>query len=812
MTNDPPSNNGLSIFAPTADQRYLLGADLFLRTHFPMSLRQYHSNTSMCSIGEDDLLGWLLEGSDIAPGNRLWIVYGAPGSGKSELMKWLETRIRQEDATRAATMVRISRTDLDVLSIAERFRMLLPPSFFRESTYNRWQMAYQKPRTLAKLILLFALENLLDSDEVINALFYRLLNVIQPHIERVVAARGEERGSRSIELMSMEAWETIVEETAIPVAIEYEQFRHQMTVAFNHHLLEGLSLPDTLRRISSEVIQSSGTRPLLLIDDLVQSLNIFASDLIDYFITLEEGNWDVVIGLTPAAFEASQRGRLLLQRIAYLDTIDDRVEKLWLSDEAGYDSYVLTEENCHDFAARYLVEYQSLSRLEGLSPLHPFNRESLMRIYRGLPTGKGKARYFLRQLRSILEEVARGEPLLPTVAKFAHTESVARCEDKYLASICELYGPLVLDDATQEVTLSGELLHSFGREDDAAVVPVEPLLKTHLRREAITEVLDDEEKAAVRDWLLGREVNRQLLHSLRQGAARLLRATFSPTIISYPGVAHPHGILNWQKPYLDVHPPIRLEGVDECDGILLSREIGQVAFDLHRYAHALGVEAKQLESLLLHEARLLPFFFDAQDYWEKATILLETQLGTSLERLALSLYLWGLATSIRQLDGVAPLPVHITDEVTLHSRRSSVSPHTRKETYQKEWVQFFEDFFKLRENLYDGPRLATLCSGRSIGDIMRDILTIDTTKVGKEYRWGKRLLYNVLAEWQEEMRRELTSDAHTALSWELQEWVNRLQKVGGEGLSLAEVPLEVIAALVHNNTDFTTRLKVYLIT
>ncbi len=56
-TNDLLSKNGLSIFAPTADQRYLLGADLFLRTHFPMSLRQYRSNISMCFIGEDDLLG-----------------------------------------------------------------------------------------------------------------------------------------------------------------------------------------------------------------------------------------------------------------------------------------------------------------------------------------------------------------------------------------------------------------------------------------------------------------------------------------------------------------------------------------------------------------------------------------------------------------------------------------------------------------------------------------------------------------------------------------------------------------------------------
>ncbi len=80
--------------------------------------------------------------------------------------------------------------------------------------------------------------------------------------------------------------------------------------------------------------------PILLIDDLVQSLSLYATDLLDYFLTLESGDWDVVVGLTPAAFEDSKRGRLLLQRISHLDTIYDRVEKLWLSDEAGQDSYV----------------------------------------------------------------------------------------------------------------------------------------------------------------------------------------------------------------------------------------------------------------------------------------------------------------------------------------------------------------------------------------------------------------------------------------------------------------------------------------
>jgi hypothetical protein len=122
-----------------------------------------------------------------------------------------------------------------------------------------------------------------------------------------------------------------------------------------------LNLQRTLHLISEHIASTHNLRPVLLVDDLVQSLNLFATDLLDYFVTLESGQWDVMLGLTPAAFETTRRGRELLQRIAYLDTLDDRVTKLWLSDDAGSESYFLDEDNCHHFAARYLAEHRRLN-------------------------------------------------------------------------------------------------------------------------------------------------------------------------------------------------------------------------------------------------------------------------------------------------------------------------------------------------------------------------------------------------------------------------------------------------------------------
>ncbi len=803
--------NGLSIFAPTADQRYLLGADVFLRTHFPMVLRRYQNGRSAGSVSEDELLTQVLDTAGRAPGNRLWILYGAAGSGKSELMKWLETRIVQVNPVRASVTVRIARTELDVLSITERFRSLLSDGFFDETTHRRWQAARQKPRTLTKLILLSALESLLDSDEVINALFYRLLNAVQPYIERILASSElQEAPFESIELMSLETWQAIINETAIEAPLEYEQFRHQMITVFRDHLLEGVSLPDTLRHISSEVGAQRGLHPILLVDDLVQSLNLFATDLLDYFITLEAGDWDVVLGLTPAAFEASQRGRNLLGRIAYLDTIDDRVEKLWLSDEAGHDSYVLTEENCHHFAARYLTEYHRLNGLTEKPALYPFRREVLVRIYRGLPSGKGKARYFLRRVRNILEQVVEGELLLEAVAKYARTESVARCQDPTLAAICELYGPLVPDESTRKVTLPASLLHFFGLPAKDSVVPVEPLLKLTLQREAITQVVDDEDKAAIRDWLLGRAVNRQLLQGVRRGAARWLRAICPPDQLHRNHIARPHGVLRWHKTYLGTRPPICLEGVDdETEGVPLSREIGLAAFDLHRYAAATGDEAKTLTAQLAIEPNLMSLQFAAMEYRQRALTRLVDQLGMMADEMALSLYVLSLVIKSPTAECPPGFDTSFWAQVSqVHMLFLRQGYQLDEELHKTTWLMF-EDFFKLRENLYDGPRVAQLLSGRAPEALLEPLAQVDPTRLDKDYRLGGVPLREVLANAQEVIRHcQQTEDTGRAISLTTQRVLEVLQAANGQGILLSQVPAEVWIDLQTVKPDVYAKLRV----
>ena len=95
--------------------------------------------------------------------------------------------------------MRITRTDLDVFHIAQRFRHLYSAQTFQANTLKRWEECRQKPRTLAKILVLTALEQLLDSDDQINALYYQLIDVVQTNLERCFAAMSQpDRGYGTI--------------------------------------------------------------------------------------------------------------------------------------------------------------------------------------------------------------------------------------------------------------------------------------------------------------------------------------------------------------------------------------------------------------------------------------------------------------------------------------------------------------------------------------------------------------------------------------------------------------------------------------
>src|SRR5438105_1490352 len=108
--------------------------------------------------------------------------------------------------------------------------------------------------------------------------------------------------------------------------------------------------------------------------------------------------------------------------------------------------------------------FQRCHHLEpGLSDnlLAPFNKELLIRLFRSLPAGKGKARYFTLYIRDILQRLAQGEELLTVMQSYVKSERAVYHAKKQVAQMYELYGPLADDVTINTIGLEVDHLHQF---------------------------------------------------------------------------------------------------------------------------------------------------------------------------------------------------------------------------------------------------------------------------------------------------------------------------------------------------------------
>jgi hypothetical protein len=815
---------GLDLFTATADQRYLLGEDLFLRTHHPLTLRRFRAGEVVESVSEIDVFNQLVRKVHNSTGNRVFILYGAAGSGKSEFIRWLQLQIQKTDLERAKSTIRISRTELDILSITERFEHLLSQRYFSEATHSHWEHVRQKPRTLAKLLLLTALERTLDSDELINALYYRLLEWIQPRISRILNA-ADPGTTMPVEVLTREDLDQLKAETSLPVPLDYEQFRYNLLVAFRENLLEGAYLPATLRLISDDMTKQ-GRRPLLLIDDLVQSINLFATDILDYFITLETGNWDVVIGLTPDALTGSKRGNELLNRITYLDTVDDRVEKLWLSDMQGNDSYFLSCENCTDFTAKYLDAFRfqngwqcntcshySLCKGLGTSNnkhnilLAPFNDLLLQRLFKTLPENKGKVRQYMLRLRDVLGGFMQSQELIPVLKQYIRSEMAVEAEDPFIAGLAEYYGPYPKDGQT---TLSSNLLNALGVSTPAISLQAQSLRRDRHAPQSLvfnTGVDDDPSRSAIKEWLDGKVVNRQSLLPLRRGIARWLRIIYINSGIYAHGIAAPHQILRFRKVYLGVTPPIILEGVDDGEGINISRSIGLDAFVFQELASAQGDIKDQILLKLAQSERTYIVNFHAIQYKHRLFETLESQLSIGLEKLAFLIQVWDLVCSRDNPKQVIPG----LDYEKISEWKQQKPPWLDYSKQEQATLanMFFEDFFKLRDNIFAGPSIAQYMADTSLESMTSLLLQVRTQSIDPDYFIGNRYLGDFLNSIQESVRLWQKAPSENDSSYESKSsFLEAVSKGGRKGILMSQFPTELWEQLKAENPDVFLSLRI----
>ncbi|MEH7386757.1 hypothetical protein V7147_15295 [Bacillus sp. JJ1521] len=529
----------------TADERYNFSKDFFRKTHFPQTLNRYYKNQLIESVTESELLEELEEGKDF--GNRVYVIFGSTGSGKSELLCWLRDQWTPDESR---PIIRISRTELNpqilVKKCYESIGFELGDLIIDE---NRWNLLLTKPISIINQMVWTTISEFFESDDSIVPAAMLLRPVIEKNILEFTKQIKDGHIIKPLEFITKEEYENLIESTSIGIDIHYHKFRDSLLKKFDQFLFQGTDIKTIFKELSNTLLEKN-IRPVLLIDDLVQSINLYAADLLDYFITLEDGNWDVIIGLTPGVEQGQDFDHDLKSRIKNLDTIDDRVKKLWLSDESGSNFFTLDKKQAQTYMEKYLVGLKEANGFacstscphanscgalleddsaEGLKLL-PFSMPLINRVYDGIPKGKGTLRYLILNSREILQFLVKGEAKAATkIAHYLNRDVFIEHEDKLVKILGEMYAHP--NEANHVITAS--LVKHFKYDLDDIVLQLKNL---QIHKEVTIEEHIIEKKNVVvehiRDWIEGNKVKEQLLEPVRTGVATIVHEVVKGTFIT----------------------------------------------------------------------------------------------------------------------------------------------------------------------------------------------------------------------------------------------------------------------------------------
>ncbi|WP_128104299.1 hypothetical protein [Paenibacillus sp. DCT19] len=701
------NKNSLKLLAGTADERYDQSPEYFRKTHFPQVMHRYNDSQLVAEVTEDELLDELQETD--ASGNRVYLVFGSTGSGKSELLRWLKDKWLVEVPGRP--VIRISRTELNPQILIKKCLDTLNLSLDVCIDEDRWGILLKKPITLVNQMIWTTLAEAMESDEEIVPSALLLRPVIEQNIIDFTSQVKRGKIKNPLEVLHREQFETLLANTTLHIPLEYAAFRQNLSRQLDHFLFEGQDIGTLFKQISLQ-IKNRGIRPLLLIDDLVQSVNIYATSILDQLITLEEGNWDVVIGLTPGAVQDTEKGFSLTQRIQNLDTINDRVKKLWLSDESGKDFFNLDRKQVVPYMANYLTQ---LKATQGFScslqcphfkqcsaflpeesnnvnclevQLLPFNSHMLRRTFDAIPVGKGKLRYMILNSKEILRFFLKGKKHISRVLPLIRREMFADHEDMFIKTLSEWYAS---EDASQ-VIISEPLLKHFGYSENQISIKLNKIAAGNTREEQPLHIENKNdnavfnEKEVVRDWVEGKEVNDELLLPVRSGVAALVHDVIKGVHMNRSFTSRTSSVIQWNEVVNRTRYPIKLDKNDDEFFINVNRDY--VGIQISNFQTMKYSEKSNIFQKISNEYEISKWIYQGESIHKLWIESLEQALG-----LKLPVFVYGMRNWAQQ--------------ARIYSESLWIFDAKEKSPFNKDLMSLldecYSDWYLLRENFYETP-------------------------------------------------------------------------------------------------------------
>ena len=335
--------------------------------------------------------------SNVQDDNRIFILRGETGSGKSQLCQWLEYQIGSRDAGVDETHValHVSRSQTRIEDIVD---ILTEPVDIDIQVGN--------------------VEDL-DPEKVADAMVTNLeayaptafQELSGEEIERLIEERPG-TDLRSILAENIRAYQTAVtsdDEEDVPDLLDEDDYRElafsafgearggqtlfPSLVGFFHDELSGKlnvgNFQDKLEQISDAYVEE-GLRPVLICEDLT-TFSVLKEQLLDHIFQLDSGHYDVVLGWT-TGWEKDSLDKALGTGENTYTYMKDRAEGyLSTTDETGQ-AYFLTEDVTVELARKYVsvIREESTSEAtvdipeDAFDGLYPFNAEFVRHAYEHL--------------------------------------------------------------------------------------------------------------------------------------------------------------------------------------------------------------------------------------------------------------------------------------------------------------------------------------------------------------------------------------------------------------------------------------------
>lgn len=704
------NKNSLKLLVGTADERYNQSPDYFRKTHFPQVMHRFNGSQLIAEVTEGELLEELKDVD--SNGNRVYLVFGSTGSGKSELLCWLKDKWLMEVTNRP--VIRISRTELNPQTLIKKCLDALDLSLDVSIDEDRWGLLLKKPITLVNQMVWTALAESMESDEEIVPAALLMRPIIEKNIVGFTSQVKRGKIKKPLEVLHREQFESLLANTTLNISLEYATFRQTLSRKLDHFLFEGRDIGTLFKQLSQQ-IKSKGIRPLLLIDDLVQSINIYATNILDQFITLEEGNWDVVIGLTPGAVQDTEKGFSLTQRIQNLDTINDRVKKLWLSDESGKDFFNLDRKQVIHYMANYLTQlkatqgfncssecpyYEQCSSITIESSevdskvndievqLLPFNSHMLRRTYDAIPLGKGKLRYMILNSKDIIRFFLRGEQDVSRIVPLIRREMFAEHTDVLIKTLAEWYA----SEESEKIIISEPILKHFGYKDNQIVVKLNSIESGLRDRQQFHEESKRDgnngfnEKETVRDWVEGREVNEELLLPVRSGVAALVHDAVKGVHMSRSFTSRTSSTIQRSEVVNRTRYPITLQ--DNNDGHAISVSKGYIALRIANFQTMKYSEKIRTFQKISNDYEIAKWVHQAESIRKEWLNSLEQALGLSLP-----VFVYGMKNWVQN--------------ARIYSQSLWASNVIQYSPFRTELISLlndcYSDWYLLRDNFFEPP-------------------------------------------------------------------------------------------------------------